>query len=161
MESEKPVITSFDVFLTKILKHLTLKDFKRQKAAAGARKDKPKSSQHSCFDRETGINQLRSRVGGDPPSFSLSCFSSCVLSISFSLHLLSSSHVSPRFACDGGWSRRRKSFISFHEILLVSIFSRCPAILEFIADWLLPSGILSGMSGTFSNHYRERKRVKA
>lgn len=48
----------------------------------------------------------------------------------------------------------------FHQILLNSIFSRCPAILEFIADWLLPSGILSGMSGTFSNHYRERKWVR-
>jgi len=70
----------------------------------------------------------------------------------FSLYELSSlNHFIP-------WYRQSTYFLSyFHQILLVSIFSRSPAILESIAAWLLPSGILSGMSGTFSNHYRERK----
>jgi len=51
-------------------------------------------------------------------------------------------------------------FQDFFLQIVLSIFSRCPAGIHCWLAVLLPSGILSGMSGTFSNHYRERKRMR-
>lgn len=66
LESEKPFITSFDVFMTKMLKHLTAQRLKEAESCLQVlAKTSPKAlSTHVLI--ETSINQLRSRAGGDP-----------------------------------------------------------------------------------------------
>lgn len=66
LESEKPFITSFDVFMTKMLKHLTAQRLKEaQSSLQVLAKTSPKAlSTHVLI--ETSINQLRTRAGRDP-----------------------------------------------------------------------------------------------